>query len=62
MQPCVACGPDPNAGPVRVSAVEAGRRTAVGATLSLVNGVLLSPLPFRDPSQLVTVQVHIRSP
>lgn len=35
----------------------------IGSTttvFSLVHGVLLSPLPFRDPGRLVTVQVHIR--
>ena len=30
------------------------------AVFSLINGVLLSPLPFRDPAQLVTVQIHVR--
>ena len=30
------------------------------AVFSLVHGVLLSPLPFRDPGQLVTVQIHVR--
>ena len=33
----------------------------IGSTttvFSLVHGVLLSPLPFRDPGRLVTVQVH----
>ncbi len=32
---------------------------ASGAVFSLVHGVLLAPLPFRDPGQLVTVQVHV---
>ena len=30
------------------------------AVFSLVYGVVLAPLPFRDPAQLVTVQIHIR--
>ena len=30
------------------------------AVFSLVHGVLLAPLPFRDPGQLVTVQIHVR--
>lgn len=42
---------------VAVLALGIGATTAV---FSLVHGVLLSPLPFRDPGQLVTVQVHIR--
>lgn len=42
---------------VAVLALGIGTTTAV---FSLVHGVLLSPLPFRDPGQLVTVQVHIR--
>ncbi len=32
---------------------------ATTAVFSLVHGVLLAPLPFRDPGQLVTVQIHI---
>ena len=42
---------------VAVLALGIGATTAV---FSLVHGVLLSPLPFRDPAQLVTVQIHIR--
>ncbi len=30
------------------------------AVFSLVHGVLLAPLPFRDPGQLVTVQIQVR--
>ena len=42
---------------VAVLALGIGASTAV---FSLVHGVLLSPLPFRDPGQLVTVQIHVR--
>ena len=42
---------------VAVLGLGIGASTAV---FSLVHGVLLSPLPFRDPGQLVTVQIHIR--
>ena len=42
---------------VAVLGLGIGASTAV---FSLVHGVLLSPLPFRDPGRLVTVQVHIR--
>ena len=42
---------------VAVLGLGIGASTAV---FSLVHGVLLSPLPFRDPGQLVTVQVHVR--
>ena len=42
---------------VTVLALGIGVTTAV---FSLVHGVLLSPLPFRDPGQLVTVQIHVR--
>ena len=30
------------------------------AVFSVVYGVVVAPLPFRDPAQLVTVQIHIR--
>ena len=33
---------------------------ATTAVFSLVHGVLLSPLPFRDPAQLVTVHIQVR--
>ena len=42
---------------VAVLALGIGVTTAV---FSLVHGVLLAPLPFRDPAQLVTVQIHVR--
>ena len=42
---------------VAVLSLGIGASTAV---FSLVHGVLLSPLPFRDPGQLVTVQIHVR--
>ena len=42
---------------VAVLGLGIGASTAV---FSLVHGVLLSPLPFRDPGQLVTVQIHVR--
>ena len=42
---------------VAVLGLGIGASTAV---FSLVHGVLLSPLPFRDPAQLVTVQIHVR--
>ena len=42
---------------VAVLGLGIGASTAV---FSLVHGVLLAPLPFRDPGQLVTVQIHVR--
>ena len=42
---------------VAVLGLGIGASTAV---FSLVHGVLLSPLPFQDPGQLVTVQIHVR--
>ena len=42
---------------VAVLSLGIGASTAV---FSLVHGVLLSPLPFRDPGQFVTVQIHVR--
>ena len=42
---------------VSVLALGIGAATAV---FSLVHGVLLAPLPFTEPQQLATVQVHIR--
>ena len=42
---------------VAVLGLGIGASTAV---FSLVHGVPLAPLPFRDPGQLVTVQIHVR--
>ncbi len=42
---------------VAVLGLGIGASTAI---FSLVHGVLLSPLPFHDPGQLVTVQIHVR--
>ena len=42
---------------VAVLGLGIGASTAV---FSLVHGVLLSPLPFQDPGQHVTVQIHVR--
>ena len=42
---------------VAVLGLGIGTSTAV---FSLIHSVLLSPLPFREPDQLVTAQIHIR--